>query len=211
MSKIQQVNSENYVFKRKGNVEQFKVNTKIVNKMKEARSLLTETQGNNENTAGAMRNISEGKGEINASARFLASIIGQIIYMQGAVGPVVRLRTRSMYECILYRESWNANVLLNSRSLDEIVFWKENIEKINGRELHIVEQYSSVVYTDASGIGYGGYLVKATDEENMGSRHDVEKLKSSTWRELEAVYRVLQSISFSLQGQTVKWHRTQLT
>ncbi|VDI40154.1 Hypothetical predicted protein [Mytilus galloprovincialis] len=126
--------------------------------------------------------------------------------MQGAVGPVVRLRTRSMYECILYKASWNANVLLNSRSLDEIIFWKENIEKMNGRELHIVEQYSSVVYTDASGIGYGGYLVKAIDEEIMGSWNDGEKLKSSTWRELEAVYRVLQSISMSLKGQTVKWH-----
>lgn len=95
---------------------------------------------------------------------------------------------------------------MNSRSLDEIIFWKENIEKMNGRELHIVEQYSSVVYTDASGIGYGGYLVKAIDEEIMGSWNDGEKLKSSTWRELEAVYRVLQSISMSLKGQTVKWH-----
>ncbi|VDI24509.1 Hypothetical predicted protein [Mytilus galloprovincialis] len=70
-----------------------------------------------------------GKGEIHVSARFLASIIGQIISMQGAVGPVVRLRTRSMYECILYKASWNAHVLLNGRSLDEIIFWKENIEK----------------------------------------------------------------------------------
>ncbi|VDI41981.1 Hypothetical predicted protein [Mytilus galloprovincialis] len=147
-----------------------------------------------------------GKGEIHVSARFLASIIGQIISMQGAVGPVVRLRTRSMYESILYKASENANVLCNSRSLDEIIFWKENIEKMNGRELHIVEQYSSVVYTDASGKGYGGYLVKAIDEEIMGSWNDGEKLKSSTWRELEAVYRVLQSISMSLKGQTVKWH-----
>ncbi|CAC5406319.1 unnamed protein product [Mytilus coruscus] len=59
MSKIQQMNPENYVFKRKGNEEQFKFNTKIANNMKEARSLLTETTGNNENTAGAMMNISE--------------------------------------------------------------------------------------------------------------------------------------------------------
>lgn len=52
------MNSENFVFKRKGNEEQFKVITKIANKMKEA--ILTETQDNNENTSGAMRNISEG-------------------------------------------------------------------------------------------------------------------------------------------------------
>ena len=127
-----------------------------------------------------------GKGEIHASARFLASIIGQITSMQGAVVPVIRLRTRSMYECFLYKASWNANVLLNSRSLDEIVFLKKNREKMNGRELHIVEQYSGVLYTDASGIGFGGYLVQATDEEIVG-----RKIKSSTLRKLEAVYRVL--------------------
>ncbi|VDI14892.1 Hypothetical predicted protein, partial [Mytilus galloprovincialis] len=34
----------------------------------------------------------------------------------------------------------------------------------------------------------------------MGSWNDGEKLKSSTWRELEAVYRVLQSISMSLKA-----------
>ncbi|CAG2191736.1 unnamed protein product [Mytilus edulis] len=65
MSKIQQMNTENYVFKRKGNEEQFKVNTKIANKMKEARSILTESQDNNESTEGAMRNICEGLDILN--------------------------------------------------------------------------------------------------------------------------------------------------
>ena len=59
LSKIEQMNHESYVFKRKGNEEQFKVNTKIANKMKEAKSLLTD-QDNNENTTGAMRSINEG-------------------------------------------------------------------------------------------------------------------------------------------------------
>ncbi|XP_076071529.1 uncharacterized protein LOC143042904 [Mytilus galloprovincialis] len=62
MSKIQQMNTENYVFKRKGNEEQFKINTKITNKIKEARSILKESQDNNESTEGAMRNICEGLG-----------------------------------------------------------------------------------------------------------------------------------------------------
>ncbi|CAG2200309.1 unnamed protein product [Mytilus edulis] len=51
------MNTENYVFKRKGNEEQFKVNTKIANNMKEARSILTESQDNNESTEGAIGNI----------------------------------------------------------------------------------------------------------------------------------------------------------
>jgi hypothetical protein len=35
-------NSDNYVFKRKGNEEQFKINSKIANKMREARGFLRE-------------------------------------------------------------------------------------------------------------------------------------------------------------------------
>ncbi|XP_063416794.1 uncharacterized protein LOC134699037 [Mytilus trossulus] len=147
-----------------------------------------------------------GKGEIKVTARFLASIIGQIISMKGAMGPVVRLRTRSMYDCLLYRASWNAPVLLNSKALDEIVFWKENVAILNGRDLSIVEQYSCIVYSDASGIGFGGYAVSISDTEVMGSWNSVESLKNSTWRELEAVYRVLLSLLVTLQGKTIKWY-----
>ena len=147
-----------------------------------------------------------GKGEIKVTARFLASIIGQIISMQGAMGPVVRLRTRSMYDCLLARAGWDAPVLLNSEAVSEIVFWKENLAILNGRDLSIVEQYSCIVYSDASGTGFGGYVVNIADNEVMGSWNAIESLNSSTWRELEAVYRVLLSILNILQGKTVKWY-----
>jgi hypothetical protein len=42
------MNSDNYVFKRKGNEEQFKINSKIANKMKEARGFLREDPDTNE-------------------------------------------------------------------------------------------------------------------------------------------------------------------
>jgi hypothetical protein len=46
--------------------------------------------------------------------------------MQGAMGPVVRLRTRSLYDCLLARAGWDAPVIVNSKAVDEIIFWKEN-------------------------------------------------------------------------------------
>ena len=46
--------------------------------------------------------------------------------MQGAMGPVVRLRTRSLYDCLLARAGWDASVIVNSKAVDEIIFWKEN-------------------------------------------------------------------------------------
>ena len=42
IAKIEEMNSDNYVFKRKGNEEQFKINSKIANKMKEARGFLRD-------------------------------------------------------------------------------------------------------------------------------------------------------------------------
>ncbi|CAC5379326.1 unnamed protein product [Mytilus coruscus] len=125
--------------------------------------------------------------------------------------PVNRLRN-----AYTYSQSINANdyilkqvgtlVFLNSKALDEIVFWKENVAILNGRDLSIVEQYSCIVYSDASGIGFGGYAVSISDTEVMGSWNSVESLKSSTWRELEAVYRVLLSLLVILQGETIKWY-----
>ncbi|VDI71134.1 Hypothetical predicted protein [Mytilus galloprovincialis] len=63
-----------------------------------------------------------------------------------------------------------------------------------------------IIQSDASGIGFGGYAVSISDTEVMGSWNSVESLKSSTWRELEAVYRVLLSLLVTLQGETIKWY-----
>jgi hypothetical protein len=81
------------------------------------------------------------------SAMCLASVVGQIISMQGAMSPVARLRTRSLYDCLLARAGWDAPVIVNSKAVDEIIFWKENTAILNGRDLSIIEQYSSIVYS----------------------------------------------------------------
>ncbi|CAG2256478.1 unnamed protein product [Mytilus edulis] len=60
LAKIEEMNSDNYVFKRKGNEEQFKVNSKVANKMKEARCFLREDPEQTEQTQKAAQSISEG-------------------------------------------------------------------------------------------------------------------------------------------------------
>ena len=54
------MNSDNYVFKRKGSEEQFKINSKTANKMKEARGFLREDPDTNEQTHKAVKAIGEG-------------------------------------------------------------------------------------------------------------------------------------------------------
>ena len=44
------------------------------------------------------------------------------------------------------------------------------------------------------GIGYGGYIVEKEESEVLGNWSDLEKSKSSTLTELEAVNRTLYSL-----------------
>ena len=147
------------------------------------------------------------RSQVCVKARMLASIAGQIISMQIAVGAVARLRTRSVFFCLQTRASWEDPVLIDKAALDELVFWKENIAILNGRPLlpDDSDTFDSVVYSDASNIGYGGYILDAPCSEVVGSWSCFEASESSTWRELVAVSRVLNSLSDSLEGQTIKW------
>ncbi|CAC5371043.1 unnamed protein product [Mytilus coruscus] len=59
LAKIEEMNSNSCVFKRKGNEEQFNVNSKVANKMKEARCFLREDPEQTEQTQKAAQSISE--------------------------------------------------------------------------------------------------------------------------------------------------------
>jgi hypothetical protein len=144
-------------------------------------------------------------GQLLVQARDVASIVGQVISMQGAVGNAVRLRTRGLYTCMLARASWESPILIDESAWKEAVFWKENIHDLNGSVLEKKDDCDIVVYSDASATGYGGYVVQRDDSEVLGtwSRHEVTK--SSTWRELEGVYRVLNSEKECLKDRCVKW------
>ena len=62
-----------------------------------------------------------------------------------------------------------------------------------------------LVYSDASSTGYGGYVVELGNEVAHGHWSVMEVKHSSTWRELKAVYLVLQSFASRLAGHSVKW------
>ncbi|VDI21996.1 Hypothetical predicted protein [Mytilus galloprovincialis] len=65
LAKIEEMKSNNYVFKRKGNEEQFKVNSSVANRMKEARYFLREDPEQTEQTQMAAQSISEDKNYLN--------------------------------------------------------------------------------------------------------------------------------------------------
>ena len=144
--------------------------------------------------------------------RFLACVVGQIISLQNVIGKLVRLKTRFLYRSILSRLSWNSLVHVDDEALGEIRFWRQNVRLLNDKGMSIAFDSTCEIdaFSDASAVGYGGYLslcagALAEGTEVFGAWNHVEKLSSSTYREAEAVRRVLNSHVNILQGKKVKW------
>ena len=146
--------------------------------------------------------------------KFLASVVGQLISTQAVFGTEVRLRTRYCYDCILDKASWEAPVWVSREAESELRYWLENLNNLNGIGADIsqltFETCDFSLFADASGEGYGGYIVPEVGNvhvgEVYGSWSAQEKHMSSTWRELEAVHRVINSNLSELKGCKVKIH-----
>lgn len=152
------------------------------------------------------------KGMKYFKVRSLACIVGQIISTQAVSGDLARLRSRFMYDCILTRECWNSSVVFSLEAVNECRFWLDNIEKINEIGSQLCQlTYNEVqdfhVFCDASETGFGGHLTTGSEDEPIeiyGSWSSTERVKSSTWRELESVKRVLRNLVIKLHGATIR-------
>ena len=138
-------------------------------------------------------------------AKRLASLIGKLISMSLAIGPVTRLMTRSMYSLLNTREAWCDSLTITVEAHKEIEFWCSEIERVNGQNIWPSPSAIRVVYTDASDTGYAGYTVEHGCHIAHGQWLPQEASQSSTWRELRAVRRVLESLVTKLRNQRVRW------
>lgn len=147
------------------------------------------------------------KGHVYIFVRKLACLVGQLTSMQCVLGSVTRLYSRAMYECVNQRASWQARVKISDLALSEMLFWKEHVRNFNVSDMStdgdMVPEF--VVFSDASDVGFGGYIEGELDTDVCGSWSVDERALSSTWRELEAVHRVLQNSITSLEGHSVTW------
>ena len=139
------------------------------------------------------------------AVRILSSIVGRLISMRLALGPIAHLRTRSLYAVIKERVSWSDRVFLSLEAQEELVFWQANIEAFNGQPIWFSPGTTRVAYSDASSSGYGGYVVEFGPEFAHGLWSPTELELSSTWRELKAVAMTLRSFADRLKGHAVKW------
>ena len=113
-------------------------------------------------------------------AKLLASVIGKIVSMSLALGPVTRLMTRSMYSVLNSRVSWCHQLALTPEAIPEMQFWQTKISQFNGQDLWPKPSAVRVVYSDASSIGYGSYAVEHGGHIANGQWSREEAMQSST-------------------------------
>ena len=139
------------------------------------------------------------------SAKTVASIVGRIISMGLGIGPIARLRTRSLYALLDSRCSWYEELVVSEEAKSELQFWLTNLDHFNGQGIWRSASAVRVVYSDASSSGFGGYIVEHGQHFAHGQWREDEIDTSSTWRELTAVARVLQAVANKMVGHRVRW------
>ena len=138
-------------------------------------------------------------------ARQLASIVGRIISMGLAIGPVSRFMTRSLYAVLETKYGWCDLLTLPPEAQDELRFWAACIGDYNSQPIWHSPSAMRVVYSDASDTGYGGYIVEHGPCVAYGQWTADEAEQSSTWRELTAVWRVISAVASKLVNMRVRW------
>ena len=54
-------------------------------------------------------------------------------------------------------------MLVSPKALDELMFWKENLRTLNGKNLHICSDSDKYLFNDAGGAGFGGFMLGMAD------------------------------------------------
>ena len=103
------------------------------------------------------------------------------------------------------QEYWSQSLALTPEVKEELQFWINQIDHINGKEIWHSPSALRVVYSDASDMGYGGFTVEHSCHVAHGSWSEEETTQSSTWRELRAVRMVLESLVPKLKNERVRW------
>ena len=139
------------------------------------------------------------------SARNLASVVGSLMSMSLAIGPVARFMTRSMYTLLETRLSWWELLEITPEAKDELEFWQTSLAEYNCQPIWHSPSAVRVVYSDASDTGYGGFVVEHGPCVAYGQWTEWEARQSSTWRELTAVLQILMAVVEKLKNCRVRW------
>lgn len=139
-------------------------------------------------------------------AKALARVTGLVASMSFVTGPVAGLFTRFLHRTLDSRSSWRSSVALDDDARSELQFWQQSLPEFSSRPIWRPSSLVHVLQYDAGGDGWGGHLtLNGVQHEAHGfwAPSEVHGQKSSTWRELEGLFRLLQSVGHLLSGHRV--------
>ena len=140
------------------------------------------------------------------TARRLASLAGKINSTNIVLGSVTNMMLKHCHRSIITRFTWDSFYRVDEKVLEELRFWKFNFGKLNVRRLLECKSVSRIVYSDASAVGAGGYVVNVHGAQVFRQWESGEELNSSTWRELKGVLLCIQNFNDILENNTVRWY-----
>ena len=92
------------------------------------------------------------------SARTLASFTGQIISTAPVSGNISRIMTRHCIMSTLSAQHWDSKVKMDSYCIEELYFWKNNLNSIKVRDCFLFNKPQRFAYSDASATGCGSVI-----------------------------------------------------
>jgi hypothetical protein len=95
--------------------------------------------------------------------------------------------------------------MLTDSNLNHIKFWKDNLPEVNNKQFTSDLSCQSIVHSDASNTGYGGYIVETPTNIAHSMWSECESIKSFTCKELTAVNHILLSMVNILKYKRLKW------
>ena len=104
------------------------------------------------------------------TARKLASTAGKLSAMHLAIGPIVRLQTRSIYADITSAPSWDQPCTVSDSSIEELKFWLNHYNFEDGYSFKLRPVTTKILFTDASEFGYGGFEARRMGETLVRGR-----------------------------------------
>ncbi len=141
----------------------------------------------------------------SVSARLLAQVIGKIVAMQHAFGDLVFLMTKFCQIQICQAITWDCKLLLGNLQVDELMFWHQNVRKLKPMSFSSNNEYSTIVYSDASNSAAASYILDMNSTEMVYYWSKLESEQSSTWREVKAIHVALLTYANMLEGNNVRW------
>ena len=88
-----------------------------------------------------------------------------------------------MYLAIESRSAWDHTLRFSPALLEELRFWYNNIDSFNGYSLRPPPDSSTVVFSDASDIAFGGFSASFDGVMASGMFTSEDLGQSSTYRE----------------------------